>query len=196
MNVTREVVTDLLPVYFSGEASGDTKTLVEDYFRGDPDFERIARNAATPLETLKAGWPGIVSREPGAEKEKRDLECVRGALQRRKWLFGASLFLTFAPLAFVFRNGHIVWLMVRDAPWDAAFYWSNAALLWFFYFVRLRRRTTVLVAAIFFTLLAVYFTLRLGFVNALTQGDNLGEAAIIWIGAAFCWFGYFQQRRR
>jgi hypothetical protein len=39
MNITREVVTDLLPVYFSGEASGDTKVLVEDYFRQDPDFD-------------------------------------------------------------------------------------------------------------------------------------------------------------
>ena len=28
MNVTREVMTDLLPVYFSGEASEDTKQLV------------------------------------------------------------------------------------------------------------------------------------------------------------------------
>ena len=43
MNVTREVVTDLLPIYFSDEASADTKVLVEDYFRQDPDFERIAR---------------------------------------------------------------------------------------------------------------------------------------------------------
>jgi hypothetical protein len=54
---TREVVTDLLPIYFSGEASGDTKVLIEDYFRQDPDFERIARNAATPLETLRAPRP-------------------------------------------------------------------------------------------------------------------------------------------
>ena len=43
MNITREVVTDLLPIYFAGEASGDTKVLVEDYFRQDPDFERIGR---------------------------------------------------------------------------------------------------------------------------------------------------------
>ena len=28
MNVTREVVTDLLPIYFSGEASGDTNCLL------------------------------------------------------------------------------------------------------------------------------------------------------------------------
>ena len=46
MNVTRQVVTDLLPIYLSGEASGDTKALVEDYFRQDPDFERIARSVA------------------------------------------------------------------------------------------------------------------------------------------------------
>src|SRR5205814_4494726 len=40
MNVTREVVTDLLPIYFAGEASGDTKVLVEDYFRQDRSEER------------------------------------------------------------------------------------------------------------------------------------------------------------
>src|SRR5207244_11698941 len=57
MNVTREVVTDLLPIYFSGEARGDRKPLVEDYFRQYPDFERIARSAATPLETLRAATP-------------------------------------------------------------------------------------------------------------------------------------------
>src|SRR5215831_16890442 len=89
MNVTREVVTDLLPVYFSGEASRDTKVLVEDYFRQHPDFERIARTAATPLEILRAAKPITA----GPEKEKRDLESVRWGLQRRKVLFGVSLFL-------------------------------------------------------------------------------------------------------
>jgi hypothetical protein len=72
MNVTREVVTDLLPIYFSGEASADTKVLVEDYFRQDPDFERIARRAATPLETLRAAPPIAAS----SQREKRDLESV------------------------------------------------------------------------------------------------------------------------
>ena len=84
MNITREVVTDLLPIYFSGEASGDTRVLVEDYFRQDPDFERIARSAATPLETLRAAAPIAAS----SEKEKRDLESVLWGLRRRKWLFG------------------------------------------------------------------------------------------------------------
>src|SRR6516225_12024049 len=90
MNVTRQVVTDLLPIYLSGEASEDTKTLVEDYFRQDPDFERIARSAGTPLETLRATAP--IAAAP--EKEKRDLESIRWRLQWRKVLFGVSLYLT------------------------------------------------------------------------------------------------------
>ncbi|HWX56538.1 MAG TPA: hypothetical protein VN176_18290 [Verrucomicrobiae bacterium] len=185
MNVTREVVTDLLPIYFAGEASGDTKVLVEDYFRQDPDFERIARSAATPLETLRAARPIAAS----LEKEKRDLESVFWGLRRRTWLFGVSLFLTLAPLSFAFSNGHIVSLMVRDSPWHAAFDWSLAAVLWLLYFARPRRRTASLVSAIFFTLIPIPFVLHSVFV-----GGPVVEFALFWIVAAFIWSGYFRQR--
>lgn len=187
MNVTREVVTDLLPIYFSGEASGDTKVLVEDYFRQDPDFERIARSGATPLETLRAAAPIAA----GSEKEKRDLECVLWGLRRRQWLFGLSLFLTLVPLSFHFSNDHIVSLMVRDAPWHAAFDWSMAAVLWFLYFARLRRRTASLVCAISFTLIPIPFVL-----HSVFAGGRVAEFAIIWIFAACIWMGHFRQHPR
>ena len=188
MNVTREVVTDLLPIYFSGEASGDTKVLVEDYFRQDPDFERIARSAATPLETLRAAAPIAAS----SEKEKRDLESVRWGLRRRQWLFAGSLFLTLFPLSyyFTFTHGHLVSLTVRDALWNAAFHWSLAVVFWFLYFARLRWRTASLVAAVFFTLIPIPFVL-----HSVFAGGPVLEFAIVWIWAAFIWFGYFRQRR-
>ena len=185
MNVTREVVTDLLPIYFSDEASADTKVLVEDYFRQDPDFERIARDAATPLETLRAAAPIAAS----SEKEKRDLESVLWGLRRRKWLFGVSLFLTLAPLSFDFTHGHIVSLMLRDGSWHAAFDWSLAAVLWFLYFARLRRRTATLVGAISFTLIPIPFVLF----SAFADGPVV-EFAIVWIIAASIWLAYFRQR--
>lgn len=185
MNVTREVVTDLLPIYFAGEASGDTKVLVEDYFRQDPDFERIARSAATPLETLRTTKPIA----PGAEREKRDLESVLWGLRRRTWLFGVSLFLTLAPLSFDFTHGPS--RMIRGGPWHAVFDWSLAAVLWFIYFTfaRLRRRRATLVCAIFFTLVPIPFVLH----SALAGGRVL-EFAILWIVAAWIWLGYFRQR--
>ncbi len=190
MNVTQEVVTDLLPIYFSGDASRDTTTLVEDYFRGNPDFERIARSAATPLETLRAA-PPIAA---GSEKEKRDLESVRCGLQRRKWLFGLSLFLTLTPVSFYFTHGYLVSLRLRDFLWGAAFDWSMAALFWFLYFARLPWRAASLVSAISLTLIPIPFVMH--FANAPGLSGPFGEAICIWIGAAFIWIGYFRQRPR
>jgi len=185
MNVTREVVADLLPIYFSGEASADTKVLVEDYFRQDSDFERVARSAATPLETLRVAAPITA----GSEREKRDLESVLWGLRRRKWLFAVSLFLTLVPLSFDFTHGRVVSLMVRDSPWHAAFDWSLAAVLWFLYFARLRRRTASLVCAIFFTLIPIPFVWHFVF-----AGWPVAEFAMVWVIAAFLWLGYFRQR--
>ena len=186
MNVTREVVTDLLPIYFSGEASGDTKVLVEDYFRQDPDFERIARSAATPLETLRAASPISA----GPEKEKRDLESIRWGLRRRQWLFAGSLFLTLFPLSyyFTFTHGHLVSLAVRDALWNTAFHWSLAVPFWFLYFARLRRRTVSLVVAVSFTLIPIPFVLR-----SLLTGEPVVQFAVFWVWAAVAWMAYFWQ---
>ena len=41
MNVTRDVIYDLLPGYFSGDISPDTRTLVEEFLRQDPEFFRM-----------------------------------------------------------------------------------------------------------------------------------------------------------
>ena len=42
MNVTREIVKDLLPLYVSGEASPDSRALVEAFLREDPQLARLA----------------------------------------------------------------------------------------------------------------------------------------------------------
>jgi len=190
MNVTREVVTDLLPIYFSGDASKDTKALVENFFVANPDFERVARSAARPLETLRAA-PPIAA---GPEKERRDLESVRCGLERRKWLFGLSLFLTLSPFWFYFTHGHLASLIVGDNLWKAAFDWSMAALFWFLYFAQLRRRAGPLVTAISLTLIPIPFAMH--FANAPGGRGTFAEAICIWIGAAFIWIGYFWRRSR
>jgi anti-sigma factor RsiW len=42
MNVARNVIYDLLPAYFAGEVSGDTRTLVEAFLETDPELRRMA----------------------------------------------------------------------------------------------------------------------------------------------------------
>jgi hypothetical protein len=66
MNVTRDVIYDLLPAYFSGDASVDTQTLVEQFFLTDPEFGAMARrfhtlSVARPAgETLEADRAKVV----------------------------------------------------------------------------------------------------------------------------------------
>jgi hypothetical protein len=42
MNVTRDVILDLLPLYLSDEASPDTRALVDEHLEHDPDLARLA----------------------------------------------------------------------------------------------------------------------------------------------------------
>ena len=42
MAVTRDVILDLLPLYFSDEASPDSQALVEGHLESDPELARLA----------------------------------------------------------------------------------------------------------------------------------------------------------
>jgi anti-sigma factor RsiW len=42
MAVTRDVILDLLPLYFSDEASPDSQALVKEHLESDPELARLA----------------------------------------------------------------------------------------------------------------------------------------------------------
>jgi anti-sigma factor RsiW len=42
MQVTRDVIYDLLPAYFADEVSADTRALIEHFFSTDPEFAKMA----------------------------------------------------------------------------------------------------------------------------------------------------------
>jgi len=192
MNITREVMTDLLPVYFSGEASEDTKNLVEEYFRENPDFERMARSAAMPLEQLRGTAP--VRAE--AEREKRDLQWARQESFRRRVVFAVALVFTCAPLMAIYRNGRVVWTAFLSDPWQLAFLWCLAGLFWFKYAARLSRRAFAMSSSIFFALLPIMFVFHLflpGWQTGLSSRWWLALA--LWFAAAMPWVSYLWWRR-
>lgn len=47
MNITRNVILDLLPLYAAGEVSADTKALIEKYLETDPELANVARQMGT-----------------------------------------------------------------------------------------------------------------------------------------------------
>ena len=40
MKITIKVIEDLLPLYFDDELSTDSREIVEEYFKQNPDFEK------------------------------------------------------------------------------------------------------------------------------------------------------------
>ena len=64
MEVTRNVILDLLPLYLAGEASADTATLVKNYLETAPEPAKIARQAA---ETGLSEIPIPLSKELAME---------------------------------------------------------------------------------------------------------------------------------
>ena len=46
MEVTRNVILDLLPLYLDNEVSADTRTLIEEYLETDPELATAAQRLA------------------------------------------------------------------------------------------------------------------------------------------------------
>jgi hypothetical protein len=46
MEITRNVILDLLPLYSANEVSADTRILVEEYLETDPELVNIAKQLA------------------------------------------------------------------------------------------------------------------------------------------------------
>jgi hypothetical protein len=83
MTITRDVVSDLWPVYEAGEASADTKALVDEFLAQDPAFAATLRGG---LSLPRVDPPGPAAAETKALKRTRDLVHGRG------WLRGVRLF--------------------------------------------------------------------------------------------------------
>jgi hypothetical protein len=133
MNVTREVITDLLPVYFAKECSQDTKLLVEEFFKTNPEFERQAREVSSP-------FPSSIPQGMGKEEAIKLLGKVRRLLRVRSYIMGFAILCSLAPFSFTCTQGKFYWLYA-GSPNTAIIYGFVAIALWVSYFV-IKRKTS------------------------------------------------------
>ena len=140
MNVTREVILDLFPVYLSGEASPATRALVEDYLKQDTEL----------AQRLRLQWAdNFASAVPSAippELELRSLRRTRKLLRLQSWLlgFGIGLTLTAFSTAFSFQGGRFtqVRLLLFDYPEQFGILLLLGVFCWAGYFLIRRRLRT------------------------------------------------------
>lgn len=89
MQVSKEIVRDLLPVYLAGEASADTRAAVEEWLAADPDLREIVEADGGAIA------PPI---EPPPELEQRSLQRTRRLLARKNAWLASAMILSVAPL--------------------------------------------------------------------------------------------------
>jgi anti-sigma factor RsiW len=79
--ITRDVISDLWPVYASGEATADTRTLVENFLADNPEF---AAEFETPVAFPAAD--GALAPDVEARALVRTKDLLRGG----RWLRGVQ----------------------------------------------------------------------------------------------------------
>jgi hypothetical protein len=141
MNVSREVILDLLPLYLAGEASPATRALIEEYLTQDPELARQIRLQGTG--TLGQIAPSALP----PDLELRSLRRTRALLGWQKWLFGFGIAFTAIALTsqitfegFRVKEYHF---LVRDFPVPFGTCAVLAIACWTgYYFLRRRLRVS------------------------------------------------------
>jgi len=130
--ITREVITDLLPAYLSGDVSGDTRALIETYMQQDPEFAALIKTEA------KVVFPNAVPSRSGYDPELAALRKTKRLLRRRGWYMGLALFFTLTAASYQYGPEGFKWTW-QDAPLASVLCAMVGLTFWFAYF-RSRRR--------------------------------------------------------
>jgi len=77
MEITRDVILDLLPLYVAGEVSPDTRSLVEAYLGTDPQLARMAEQSKSIQQLEDIPVPLTKEAEMEAYEEAKRLQLQR-----------------------------------------------------------------------------------------------------------------------
>jgi hypothetical protein len=130
MNVTDDVVKDLLPIYLAGEAHPDTRVLVDEWLRSRPEMARQVEQARG------ADLPAVAVPPPTAEK--RTLDRVRRRWRARSIVLGAAIYFSTLPLTVTFNSSGFHGLLIDNWPQRIVLLIIGAAL-WGLYVAMPRR---------------------------------------------------------
>ena len=202
MQVNRDIVIDLLPVYFSGEASDSTRALVEECFRQDPDLERIARSASKDVEVLRSAqvtqdeWDKKLALELSRERARVRAESVHAVCA-----FAALMF-TVASVAFQIRDHKLILLDWEKYPMVGLAFAIGGGISWLAFWLE-RTRFAILPKLYRIMIWGVYLTVCVSVfavINVLQWMLRESVAVSPWLtvglaaAASAIWIRYLVER--
>jgi hypothetical protein len=133
MKLPREVRNDLLTLYLAGEASAETRALVEEWAREDQEFAAAIEAAAR----LDVGHAPV---KPAADLEIRSLKMTREFVRLRSVFMAMAIFFSLLPFSFAFGGeAGFRWLVWDTSPGLGVASVSLAVASWVAWYVMNQR---------------------------------------------------------
>jgi hypothetical protein len=131
MNITKDIISDLFPIYVANECSADTRALVDEYLKSNPrEAEELRRIMSSPVT---GPMPHAAALE-----EVRSLREARRRVRRRSFLLGVAIFFSLTLFSFIYSDGHIRWIVLAS-PKSALVYSALALASWTLYAIMRHR---------------------------------------------------------
>jgi hypothetical protein len=108
MNISRDTILDLLPVYLANEASEDTRRLVEQYLANDPALAKLVE------QSKQNHWQGEIPVPLNKEHEMKTFEKTKHLLFQQKLFLALAVAATLFFIAFRFDENGIEWLWINS----------------------------------------------------------------------------------
>ncbi len=121
--IHRNTIVDLLPAYLSGEASAETKTLIEEFAKTDSQIARL----------IASGGNGIPKVEV-PETELRTLLRTRRRIRKQSWHLGLAIFFTLLIFSYQWDSETGIAWTWDFSPAVAVIFAGIAAFFWIAYF--------------------------------------------------------------
>jgi hypothetical protein len=132
MDVTCNIIIDLLPLYVAGECSQDTKRFVDEYLDAHPDLrQQVKQLSQNPL-------PNGIQERMTNNDEMKSLKKAKRLLRLRSTVLAFAIFFSLCPFSFGNIDGKS-FFMITDSPKSAMIYGSIGIVFWVIYFIMRRR---------------------------------------------------------
>jgi hypothetical protein len=122
MKIPQHVILDLLPLYLAEEVSEETRNLIEEYLRDDPQLVKLAEQAkfAHPLQEI-----------PAPTNKESEMEAFKKA---KKLMVQHNVFLILAVVT-TFMFGMSLIFLLDENPIAPYVIFGLAGFFWFAFFV-------------------------------------------------------------
>ena len=188
-SVSRNIIIDLLPVYIAGEASEESRDLVEEFARNDPKIARLIRTG-----TLE---PAVIPPKMSIpdDLEMKTMERIRRSIRRQMWYVAlATASILMVPLVAMLFTNEVNWNLFDFIVMGILLFGTG---LTYVLISRISDSFAYRIAvgvAVVAGLLLIWMNLAVGIIGSEDNPANLLYAGVLAVGIIGAGIARFQPR--